>query len=45
MRNEIREKLESGENLFGTQTFLGSKEVATIMGGAGYDARKTSGDR
>ena len=37
MRNELREKLESGENLFGTQTFLGSKEVATIMGGAGYD--------
>lgn len=37
MKNSLREKLARGETLFGTQTFLGSKEVASIFGSVGYD--------
>lgn len=34
MRNTLREKLENGEILLGTQSFLGSKEAMEILGGA-----------
>ena len=37
MRNTLREKLENGEILLGTQSFLGSKEAMEILGALGYD--------
>ena len=35
--NNLRKKLESGEVLFGSMTFLGSKEVVEILGCLDYD--------
>ncbi len=35
--NILREKLKSGKPLFGTQAFLGSKEVMEILGAMNYD--------
>lgn len=35
--NVLREKLERGECLFGSQVFLGSKEAAEALAGVGFD--------